>query len=161
MKSVATLDGMAIPYDFEHAPGHLIRRAHQLAVAIFMDEMADFEVTPVQFAILNALMDTPGEDQVTLAGRVAFDAATSGSVIGRLELRGWVRREVDPLDKRRKLLWVTPACEAAADHMKRIVSRVQARIVAPLEPADQAQLVGLLTRLVAGHETRSPDPAAG
>ena len=41
------------------------------------------------------------------------------------------------------------------------VSRVQARIVAPLEPADQAQLVGLLTRLVAGHETRSPDPAAG
>jgi DNA-binding MarR family transcriptional regulator len=106
-------------------------------------------------------MDTPGEDQVTLAGRVAFDAATSGSVIGRLELRGWVRREVDPLDKRRKLLWVTPAGEAAADHMKRIVSRVQARIVAPLEPADQAQLVGLLTRLVAGHETRSPDPAAG
>ena len=161
MKSVATLDGMAIPYDFEHAPGHLIRRAHQLAVAIFMDEMADFEVTPVQFAILNALMDTPGEDQVTLAGRVAFDAATSGSVIGRLELRGWVRREVDPLDKRRKLLWVTPAGEAAADHMKRIVSRVQARIVAPREPADQAQLVGLLTRLVAGHETRSPDPAAG
>ena len=30
------------------------------------------------------------EDQVTLAGRVAFDAATSGSVIGRLEARGWV-----------------------------------------------------------------------
>jgi DNA-binding MarR family transcriptional regulator len=160
MKSVATLDSMASPYDFEHAPGHLIRRAHQLAVAIFMEEMADFEVTPVQFAILNALMDTPGEDQVTLAGRVAFDAATSGSVIGRLELRGWVRREVDPLDKRRKLLWVTPAGEAAADHMKRIVSRVQARIVAPLGPADQVQLVGLLTRLVAGHEAGSPDPAA-
>ncbi|NTV85782.1 MAG: winged helix-turn-helix transcriptional regulator, partial [Burkholderiaceae bacterium] len=82
---------MATSFDFEHAPGHLIRRAHQLAVAIFMDETADFEITPVQFAILNALIDTPGEDQVTLAGRVAFDAATSGSVIGRLELRGWIR----------------------------------------------------------------------
>ena len=143
---------MATSFDFEHAPGHLIRRAHQLAVAIFMDETADFEVTPVQFAILNALIDTPGEDQVTLAGRVAFDAATSGSVIGRLELRGWIRREVDPLDKRRKLLWVTPAGVEAADHMKRIVARVQARILAPLDGQEQVQLVSLLTKMVTGHE---------
>jgi DNA-binding MarR family transcriptional regulator len=143
---------MVTSFDFEHAPGHLIRRAHQLAVAIFMDETADFEITPVQFAILNALIDTPGEDQVTLAGRVAFDAATSGSVIGRLELRGWIRREVDPLDKRRKLLWVTPAGEEAADHMKRIVTRVQARILAPLDGPEQAQLVSLLAKMVTGHE---------
>ena len=87
---------MSIPFDFEHAPGHLVRRAHQLAVALFMEETAAFDVTPVQFAILNALIDIPGEDQVTLATRVAFDAATSGSVIGRLEARGWIRREVDP-----------------------------------------------------------------
>jgi DNA-binding MarR family transcriptional regulator len=156
MKSLVTLARMATSFDFEHAPGHLIRRAHQLAVAIFMDETADFEITPVQFAILNALIDTPGEDQVTLAGRVAFDAATSGSVIGRLELRGWIRREVDPLDKRRKLLWVTPAGVEAADHMKRIVTRVQARILAPLEAPEQAQLVALLAKLVAGHEAAPP-----
>jgi DNA-binding MarR family transcriptional regulator len=93
---------------------------------------------------------------VTLAGRVAFDAATSGSVIGRLELRGWIRREVDPLDKRRKLLWVTPAGVEAADHMKRIVTRVQARILAPLEAPEQAQLVALLAKLVAGHEAAPP-----
>ena len=66
---------MAKSFDFQHAPGHLIRRAHQLAVAIFMEETAEFDVTPVQFAILNALIDVPGEDQVTLSGHVAFDAA--------------------------------------------------------------------------------------
>jgi len=99
---------MAKSFNFGEAPGHQIRRAHQLSIALFMDETAGFDVTPVQFAILNALMDDPGEDQVTLAGRVAFDAATSGSVIGRLEAKGWVRREADPSDKRRKLLWVTP-----------------------------------------------------
>jgi DNA-binding MarR family transcriptional regulator len=147
---------MVTSFDFEHAPGHLIRRAHQLAVAIFMDETADFEITPVQFAILNALIDTPGEDQVTLAGRVAFDAATSGSVIGRLELRGWIRREVDPLDKRRKLLWVTPAGVEAADHMKRIVTRVQARILSPLDGPEQALLVSLLAKMVTGHEAGVP-----
>lgn len=139
-------------YDFQHAPGHLIRRAHQLAVAVFMEETAGFDVTPVQFAILNALIDDPGEDQVTLAGRVAFDAATSGSVIGRLESKGWIRREADPLDRRRKLLWVTPDGEKAALAMKRAVGKAQKRIAGPLEPHERDQLVALLGKLVAGHE---------
>ncbi|MBI2768419.1 MAG: winged helix-turn-helix transcriptional regulator [Burkholderiales bacterium] len=139
-------------FDFQHAPGHLIRRAHQLAVAIFMEETGAFDVTPVQFAILNALIEDPGEDQVTLAGRVAFDAATFGSVIGRLESKGWVRREADARDRRRKLLWVTPSGEEAAQQMKRAVSKAQARIVGPLDSGEREQLVALLGKLVTGHE---------
>lgn len=139
-------------FDFEHAPGHLIRRAHQVAVAIFMEEAGEFDVTPVQFAILNALMADPGEDQVTLAGKVAFDAATFGSVIGRLEAKGWVRREPDAADRRRKLLWITPDGEDAAVRMKRAVSKAQARILGPLDNQEREQLVALLGKLVAGHQ---------
>jgi DNA-binding MarR family transcriptional regulator len=138
--------------DFKHAPGHLIRRAHQFAYAVFMEETAGFDVTPVQFAILNALMDTPGVDQVTLAGRVAFDAATSGSVIGRLAVKGWVRREADAQDRRRKLLWVTAEGEQAVQRMKRAVARAQTRILGPLDGAQQEQFMALLGQLVAGHE---------
>lgn len=143
---------MAKGFDFRHAPGHLIRRAHQVAVGIFMEETADFDVTPVQFAILNALIDDPGEDQVTLARRVAFDAATFGSVIGRLEAKGWVRREADAADRRRKLLWVTPEGAQAARRMQRAVARAQARILGPLQGSEQRQLLALLDRLVAGHD---------
>lgn len=143
---------MAKSFDFQHAPGHLIRRAHQLAVGIFMEETSRFDVTPVQFAILNALIDEPGEDQVTLAGRVAFDAATSGSVIGRLEAKGWIRREPDAMDKRRKLLWVTDDGQKAVQRMKRAVTRAQQRIVGTLDEAEQMQLVALLGKMVAGHE---------
>jgi len=143
---------MSQSFDFGHAPGHLIRRAHQFAVAVFMEETAEFDVTPVQFAILNALMDTPGADQVTLAGRVAFDPATSGSVIGRLEAKGWVRREADRHDRRRKLLWVTPEGERTVQQMKRSVVRTQTRILGPLNAAEREQLVRLLGKLVAGHE---------
>lgn len=123
-----------------------------MAVAIFMEETGAFDVTPVQFAILNALIDDPGEDQVTLAGNVAFDAATFGSVIGRLEAKGWVRREPDALDRRRKLLWVTPQGEQAAQAMKRAVVKAQARIVAPLDAAERQRLIELLDKLVIGHE---------
>jgi len=140
---------MVKSFDFGHAPGHLIRRAHQRSVAIFMEETSDFDITPVQFAILNALIDQPGEDQITLAGRVAFDAATSGSVIGRLEAKGWIRREPDADDKRRKLLWVTSQGEQAVQQMKRAVRKVQARIVDRLDAQEHQQLIALLRKLVA------------
>ena len=142
---------MAKGYDFQHAPGHLIRRAHQLAVAIFMEETDGFDITPVQFAILNALIDDPGEDQVTLAGKVAFDAATFGSVIGRLEAKGWMRREPDAQDRRRKLLWVTAEGERAAVETRRAVSKAQARILGPLAAAERQQLMTLLGKLVTVH----------
>ena len=156
--AAATLPRMAKSYDFRHAPGHLIRRAHQVAVAIFMEETAEFDVTPVQFAILNALLEDPGEDQVTLARKVAFDAATFGSVITRLEARGWVRREPDEGDRRRKRLWVTEEGAEAARRMKRSVGKVQQRILEPLDEEDRARLVALLDRLVAAHE--QPDVEA-
>jgi DNA-binding MarR family transcriptional regulator len=143
---------MAKSFNFSEAPGHLIRRAQQLAVAIFMEETAGFDATPVQFAILNALMDDPGEDQITLSGRVAFDPATFGSVIGRLEAKGWVKRESDPADKRRKLLWTTPEGEKIALQMKRAVSKAQQRIVSPLDGDERVQLGLLLGKLITGHE---------
>lgn len=143
---------MTQSFDFAQAPGHLVRRAHQIAVALFMAELSGEDVTPVQFAILNAVMDTPGVDQVTLAGRVAFDAATSGSVIGRLETKGWIRRESDQADRRRKLLWLTPAGQEATVQMKQAVERVQANWLMPLSESEAQTLVALLAKVVSGHE---------
>ncbi|MFN4005725.1 MAG: MarR family winged helix-turn-helix transcriptional regulator [Hylemonella sp.] len=146
---------MSKSFHFQQAPGHLIRRAQQLAVAIFLEETQGFDITPVQFAILSALLETPGVDQVTLAGRVAFDAATSGSVIGRLEAKGLLRRAADPDDRRRKLLWATPEGEQTVRQMRRRVMRAQERILEPLGAEERALFMQLLARLVAGHEAPS------
>lgn len=133
-------------------PGHLIRRAQQIAVAIFAEQLSAADITPVQFAILNALLDSPGIDQVSLAKRVAFDPATSGSVIGRLETKGWVVRQADPTDRRRKLLVVTLQGRQALASIQNQVALVQEKILSPLSPADQQLFVSLLSRLVAGHQ---------
>lgn len=142
-----TLAAMANSFDIHQAPGHLIRRAHQRAVALFMEETLGCDVTPVQFAILNALLQESGKDQITVAGRVALDAATSGSVIARLEARGWVRRENDPQDRRCKLLWITPQGEQMAHQLLAAAQRTQERLVEPLDAAERAQLLQLLTKL--------------
>jgi DNA-binding MarR family transcriptional regulator len=151
---------MSLIYDYHAAPGHLIRRAHQLAVSIFAENTAAFEITPVQFAMLNALVDEPGEDQITLAGKVAFDAATSGAVIARLEAKGLLRRDADPNDKRRKLLTATADGEKVVVAMKTAVADVQAQILQPLSSKEADQLTGLLAKLVAGHDdiAKTVDP---
>ena len=138
---------MAISFDFTQAPGYLIRRAHQTSMAIFAEELGAFEVTSLQFAILQALIEEPGTDQITIAQRVALDAATSGSVILRLEERGWLRRESSPTDKRRKLLWLTPEGEQQAAAMKKHARKVQQRLLAKLSASEQTRLIALLKRI--------------
>lgn len=134
-------------FDFTQAPGHLIRRAHQTSIALFAQETTAFDVTAVQFAILQALLDNPGADQVTVAQQVALDAATSGAVIGRLEARGWLQREADPADRRRKLLRLTMEGRKAANQMKKPVQKVQDRLLASLSADEQVQLVALLKKI--------------
>jgi MarR family transcriptional regulator, lower aerobic nicotinate degradation pathway regulator len=138
---------MATSFDYSQAPGYLIRRAHQTSMAIFAEELAAYEVTSLQFAILQALVDEPGADQISVAQLVALDAATCGSVIMRLEERGWLRREASPTDKRRKLLWLTPEGEKKAMDMKKPARKVQQRLLQGLSERDQAQLVALLKRV--------------
>ena len=151
---------MTQSFDFAQAPGHLIRRAHQIAVALFMTELSGEDVTPVQFAVLNAVMDTPGIDQVTLAGRVAFDAATSGSVIGRLETKGWIVRHILP--RRQRSLHLTDEGTSLLAEMLPRVQAMYARILEPLSAPEQTELLRLLGKLTTTPEDPpSPTPDQG
>ncbi|HRE22051.1 MAG TPA: MarR family transcriptional regulator, partial [Rhabdaerophilum sp.] len=76
-------------------PGHLIRRMHQAAVAIFDNEVraAGADLTPVQFAAMMKIAAEPGIDQASVAQAIAYDRVTIGGVVDRLEAKGLVRRE--------------------------------------------------------------------
>ena len=141
----------------EQAPGYLIRRAHQISVAIFAEQAILFDATPMQFAVLSVLRDAPGVDQITLAQRAAFDAATLGSVVGRLLAKGWVHRQPAERDRRRKLLWLTPEGEQALAGIAALMPDVQARVLGGLDAAERQQLRALLAKLVAHHARALPD----
>ena len=141
----------------EQAPGYLIRRAHQISVAIFAEQAILFDATPMQFAVLSVLRDAPGVDQITLAQRAAFDAATLGSVVGRLLAKGWVHRQPAERDRRRKLLWLTPQGEQAQGSIAARMPDVNARVLGGLDAAECQQLTALLAKLVAHHARALPD----
>jgi DNA-binding MarR family transcriptional regulator len=134
--------------DIYHMPGHLIRRAQQIAVSLFLEECAPVDLTPVQFAALVTVRDNPGIDATRLSALVAFDRSTLGNVLERLETRGFVERYASPEDKRVKLLRLTPQGRSVTRSAEEGVRRTQERILAPLDATKRRVLLDLLAQLV-------------
>jgi MarR family transcriptional regulator, temperature-dependent positive regulator of motility len=133
------------PVALQAEPGHLIRRAHQLAVGMF-HETHGRQVTPVQYAVLRALQDAPGIDQVTLADLVALDTSTTADIATRLDAKGWIIRELLP--RRQRALRLTPAGEAVLADMLPRVTPMYERLLEALEPAERAEFLRLLRKFV-------------
>jgi MarR family transcriptional regulator, lower aerobic nicotinate degradation pathway regulator len=130
------------------APGYLFRRMQQIAVAIFVEECRDFDLTPVQYAALIAIHTHPGIDATRLSAVIAFDRSTLGNVIERIETKGLIDRKPSSADKRIKLLYLTRAGATLLRDIMPAVDRAQARMLQPLKSGDRKMLMALLTQLV-------------
>jgi DNA-binding MarR family transcriptional regulator len=130
---------------FHQMPGHLIRRSKQKSTAAFMDAFAEFDVTPIQYAVLHVLQIMPGLDRTELCELVGLDNSTIGGVLARLKARKLLLQQAEG---RRHLLTSTPAAAALLGRMSRIMPEVQAAILHPLTARERQQLVRLLSKLI-------------
>jgi MarR family transcriptional regulator, temperature-dependent positive regulator of motility len=138
-------------------PGHLIRRAQQIAVSLFHSTMGN-GVTPIQYCVLRVLHEHPGIDQVTLARFCALDTSTAADLAVRLEERGLVRRMMPMKSKRFRLLHLTPRGAAL---LKKLIPRSAAlasRLLQALNGDEQKVFVQLLKKFVHlnNDESRAP-----
>jgi DNA-binding MarR family transcriptional regulator len=145
--------------DLHEHPGHLLRRAQQISVSIFHDEIQG-ELTPVQYALLRTLAASPGIDQVTLAGLVAIDTSTGASVCARLEEKGLLERKVIPHNRRQRALTITASGTALLKRLDPAVHRLRERLLAPLTEREQVQFMRLLDKLVLENNAQSRAPLA-
>ncbi|MBV1700854.1 MAG: MarR family transcriptional regulator [Hyphomicrobiales bacterium] len=129
-------------------PGHLVRRANQISMAIFAKECSELDLTSVQYAALTAICDCDGIDATRLSGLIALDRATIGGVMDRLETKGWVHRKPSQSDRRIKALHISASGKALLEAAGPKVDEVQKRLLAPLSPDEQQTFLQLLTKLV-------------
>lgn len=129
-------------------PGHLIRRMHQAAGAIFDAQIAKhgYHLTPVQYAALTVIDAAPGLDQASLAAAIAYDRVTIGGVIDRLELKGFVRREIAKGDRRSRRLYIEASGKAILDGITPVVRAAQDDILKGLSDRESATLKRLLRK---------------
>jgi len=145
----AQLGSSRRPWPLSRRPGFLIRRLHQIHVALFMRSCAEFGITPLQYSLLGALARRGQADQTTLAEDVVLDRTTAAGAIRRLETRGFIRRTICASDRRTRLCTCTEAGLALLGAMEDHARSAHDATIAALSHSEQKLFLEMLQRLVA------------
>lgn len=128
-------------------PGFLLRRAHQVSMALFELHCGEFGLTPPQFGALTVLAAFPGIDQTTLGRALGYDKVTALHVVRGLEARKLVARSPGAGDRRRVAIALTEAGTALLLRARTGSKRASNQLLSPLQPQEQAQFLMLLDRI--------------
>jgi MarR family transcriptional regulator, lower aerobic nicotinate degradation pathway regulator len=136
------------PYRIEDQIGYLLRRAHQRASAIFQVNIGDPNITPTQYSSMAKLNEYTELSQNLLGRLVGMDKATMQGVVRRLKDRRLVDSRPDPGDARRTLLSLTTDGQRITHKLLMNGPVVSRETLKPLTPAEQRQLLDLLSKIV-------------
>ena len=134
--------------DLYGRPGFMLRRAHQIAVSLFLEETGDLRITTTQFGILHLLKHRPGLDQISVAKFLGLDRSTTGMVLKTLETAGLIGRTVGKKDRRRRTLALTPAGEKMLLRLRAPAQRVMERQLSAFAPRERKQFLAMLDKFV-------------
>lgn len=134
-------------YRLEHQVGYWLRRAYQRHMAIFAGVMSDLDLTSMQFAALVKLHELKAVSQTELGRLTGMDRATISGVVARLKRRNLVLYKPDPLDKRSRIIALTPAGDALLDEAMQRIGRVTEQTLEPIGSADRDSLRAILQKM--------------
>jgi DNA-binding MarR family transcriptional regulator len=124
----------------------MLRRAHQIAIALFYEETGELHITTTQFGILHVLKHQPGLDQISVAKLLGLDRSTTGMVLGTLEKAGLIGRSVGKTDRRKRSLALTPEGDRMLERLKEPARRTMARQLAAFKPHERKQFLAMLDK---------------
>lgn len=127
--------------------GYHLRRAQTAVFQDFSHSLKDCRITPGQFGVLVLIEANSGLNQTRLGKALGIDRSTVVAVIDRLEERGLVERAAAPTDRRSYALRLSNQGAALLHRARELVEGHEKRIARDLSPAEQKQLISLLSRL--------------
>jgi len=134
-------------YRLEHQVGYWLRRAYQRHMAIFAGIMSDLDLTSMQFAALVKLHELKAVSQTELGRLTGMDRATISGVVARLKRRNLVLYKPDPLDKRSRIIALTPAGDALLHEAMQRIGRVTEQTLEPIDAGDRESLRAILQKM--------------
>ena len=147
--------------DLFRRPGFLIRRAHQTAVSIFLQETGALGITNRQYGILLVLKHRPDIDQIGVAKLLGLDRSTTGMVLATLEKAGFIGRVVGAKDRRTRSLKLTPAGNRMLTRLAAPARRAQDKVLSAFTATEQTTFLDLLEKFnrTFSESTRVPHAA--
>jgi DNA-binding MarR family transcriptional regulator len=139
-------------------PTLLMIKLGRITMHRFTEALEPFGIRPRHVAALIELRDRGELTQQTLCGQLHLDPTNLVAILNELEHKGYATRRRDPEDRRRHLVEVSKKGIAVIDKVSQVMDEVEADLLDGLEPAERAQLEGLLTSVwerSGGYETWS------
>lgn len=133
-------------------PGFLIRRFQQVSVMLFLEQLGQHNVTPIQFTLLRLVDATPDIDQVTIAKRAALDPSTVADVISRMEQKGLIERVPAEADRRKRIVRLTTEGKDVLEVARPLAAKARQILFAPLDAEQQKTLLDLIS-IVVDHQS--------
>ena len=146
-------------WPLEKRPGFLIRRLHQIHVALFQDRCAAFDLTPLQYSLLTALARCGAADQTTLAAEVMLDRTTTTGALKRLQSRKFIERTVHSRDRRAQMCRLTKPGARLLQQIEASARAAHHETLAGLSKAEQKRFIVMMQKVVAARASRA-DTAA-
>jgi len=127
--------------------GYNCRRAYLSIMPLFHERMSEFELRAVDFSVLSLLHANPNITQKRLSNAINVSPPNLAILLDRLEARGLLLRQRNPLDKRSQTLILTPGGEKMAGQAEQTVSKLEAEATSALSNAERQQLLTLLQKI--------------
>ena len=100
-------------------------------------ELAGEGIEVWEFEVLLALHRAPGQ-RLSAGALLRGSQVTAGAItnrVARLEKQGWVRRDIDPEDRRQVLVTLTPAGQRHAEKILALNTTAEQRLLGQADPA--------------------------
>jgi DNA-binding MarR family transcriptional regulator len=123
---------------------HVATNAHRLMT----ERLAAVGARGYHFRLLAALAEFGPSSQASLGRRTGMDRSDVVAAVNELARRDLLRRASDPADRRRNVVTITKKGAAYLEQLDSVLAGVQDELLAPLSPAERAQLTGLLGRVL-------------
>lgn len=145
----------------DHLPSWLLTQTAAHAHRLVGDGFAAVGARGYHLRLLHSLATEGPASQADLGRRTLIHLSDLVGTLNELEAGGFVARSPDPADRRRNVITITEAGRSRARELEVRAARVQEELLEPLSPAERAELVALLRRLLDHHRAAGSHPAAG
>jgi MarR family transcriptional regulator, transcriptional regulator for hemolysin len=153
--------GPVLTHDFENYVGYWICMASRAFERAMNEQLAPSGITYRQCQVLAWLAIDGNLSQTDLADRLRIEPPTLVGILDRMEREGWVRRESDLHDRRRKLVAAMPKALPVWSKIVACSEKVRARGNQGVSPAEQELLKNVLRRIIENlPQDRKQEPAA-
>lgn len=125
---------------------HLLRQLFQQHTARWQHELP--ELTKPQYAVMRVIAEHPGIEQVDLTEAAVSTKATLAEMLSRMENRGLVKRENDPLDKRRRFVYLTVQGQTLLAAAIPLGDRVDDEFLGRLSAEEREQFTQLVRKMM-------------